>query len=79
MNVLKEAAIFVGDHVTAPIRKLNFEIMSGRPSRILRLTVWSDKGELSQSHFEWVIIPKGATKAEEKTIIDSHFNSKLPV
>jgi len=79
MNLLKEAAIFVGDHFTAPIRKLNFELMSSRPSKIKRLTVWSDEGALSQSHIEWVIIPIDASRKEESEIIDAHFNSKLPV
>jgi hypothetical protein len=72
MNILKEAAIFVGDHVTAPIRRLNFELMSGRPSKIERVTVWSDEGQHSRSHIEWFVVPKDATRQERTRIIDIH-------
>ncbi len=70
MNILKEAPIFVGDHVTAPFRKVKYEIRTGIEGDIERVQVWSDEGLYSTSHIEWIIVPKHATPAERSAIIE---------
>lgn len=70
MNIIKEAAVFIGDHITAPIRRLDYEHHTGRPAKIVRATVETDEGEYSTTHFEWFIVPKDATPREQSRIIE---------
>lgn len=58
MSIMKEAAIFVGDTVTAPIRKKMYELRTGKEAAIRRIEVFSDEGEYSRSHIEWFIVAK---------------------
>ena len=37
MNILKEAAVAIGDHVTAPVRKISYEIRIGCKADIERV------------------------------------------
>lgn len=72
MNILKEAAVAIGDHVTAPVRKISYEIRIGCKADIERVQVWTDEGQFSRSHIEWFIVPENATRKERSAIIEEH-------
>lgn len=68
--MLKELAVFIGDHITAPIRKVSYELRTGKPARIERITEFETGIFGEQSRQVWFVIPKDATPEQRTAIIE---------